>query len=101
MLRGVTVDPRPLTTYKPDSYRILSLNCHGLNIPEHRTQLLRDLYNRRISIAFLQETHFKEGAAPMLKSKHYPNATCNNHPTAHRAVVAILLEAKLQFREAD
>ncbi|CAH2321534.1 Hypothetical predicted protein [Pelobates cultripes] len=93
--------PRPLMIYEPDPFRILSLNCHGLNIPERRTQLLRDLYARRISIAFLQETHFKEGAAPMLKSKHYPNAACSNHPTARRAGVAILLEAKLQFREAD
>ncbi|CAH2315364.1 Hypothetical predicted protein [Pelobates cultripes] len=101
MPRGVATAPRPLTTYEPDPNRILSLNCHGLNIPERRTQLLRDLYARRISIAFLQETHFKEGAAPMLKSKHYPNAACSNHPTARRAGVAILLEAKQQFCEAD
>ncbi|CAH2314814.1 Hypothetical predicted protein, partial [Pelobates cultripes] len=78
-----TVSPKK-TTYDP------------LNIPERRTQLLRDLYIRRISIAFLQETHFS-----MLKSKHYPNAACSNHPTARSAGVAIFLGAKLQFHEAD
>ncbi|CAH2311876.1 Hypothetical predicted protein [Pelobates cultripes] len=87
--------------YVPDPYCVLTMNCRGLNIPERRTQLLQDLFKHRISMAFLQETHFKEGSAPLLKSKHYPNAICSNHPTACKVRVAILLEAKLQFHEME
>ncbi|CAH2285090.1 Hypothetical predicted protein [Pelobates cultripes] len=69
--------------YEPDPLRITTMNCRGLNIPERRSHLLRELTSKRISIAFLQETHFKEGHAPPLKSKHYPTAALSNHPTAH------------------
>ncbi|CAH2315625.1 Hypothetical predicted protein, partial [Pelobates cultripes] len=87
--------------YEPDPLRITTMNCRGLNIPERRSQLIRDLSSRHISVAFLQETHFKEGNAPLLKGKNYPNALCSNHPTARKAGVAILLHAKLQFQEND
>ncbi|CAH2293056.1 Hypothetical predicted protein [Pelobates cultripes] len=49
----------------------------------------------------LQETHFKEGAAPKLRSTYHPISYCNNHPEARRAGVAILLAANLGFQELD
>ncbi|CAH2283067.1 Hypothetical predicted protein [Pelobates cultripes] len=80
---------------------IMTLNCRGLNIPERLSHLLRVLRRKRISIAMLQETHFKEGAAPKLRSTYHPISYCNNHPEARRAGVAILLAADLGFQELD
>ncbi|CAH2283439.1 Hypothetical predicted protein [Pelobates cultripes] len=87
--------------YEPDPLCITTMNCRGLNIPERRSHLLRELTSKRVSIAFLQETHFKEGHAPPLKSKHYPTAALSNHPTARKAGVAVLTHAQLQFQEVE
>ncbi|CAH2301919.1 Hypothetical predicted protein, partial [Pelobates cultripes] len=63
----------------------MTLNCRGLNIPERRSHLLRVLRRKHISIAMLQETHFKEGAAPKLRSTYHPISYLNNHPETRRA----------------
>ncbi|CAH2318848.1 Hypothetical predicted protein [Pelobates cultripes] len=81
--------------------KIITQNCRGLNLPERRTNLLRDLQRERVAVALLQETHFREGAAPALKNKQYPTNYFSNHPTAKKAGVAILIAARLQFQEQD
>ncbi|CAH2306102.1 Hypothetical predicted protein [Pelobates cultripes] len=80
---------------------VMALNCRGLNIPERRTHLLRELRKKRISIAMLQETHFLEGSAPKLRNRQYPNNFFSNHPTTRKAGVAIVLAAELDFKELD
>ncbi|CAH2311611.1 Hypothetical predicted protein [Pelobates cultripes] len=87
--------------YRPDPLKIITQNCRRLNLPERRTNLLRELQRERVAIALLQETHFREGAAPTLKNKHYPTNYYGNHPTAKKAGVAILIAARLQFQEQD
>ncbi|CAH2284102.1 Hypothetical predicted protein [Pelobates cultripes] len=52
------------------------LDIRGLNIPECRSHLLRVLRRKRVSIAMLQETHFKEGAAPKIRSTYHPIGYC-------------------------
>ncbi|CAH2251513.1 Hypothetical predicted protein, partial [Pelobates cultripes] len=73
----------------------------GLNVPERRTHLLRELRKSQVSVAMLQETHFLEGCAPKLRNRYYPNNFFSNHNTARRAGVAIVLSANLDFRELD
>ncbi|CAH2274531.1 Hypothetical predicted protein [Pelobates cultripes] len=80
---------------------VMALNCRGLNVPERRTHLLRELRKKRISIAMLQETHFLEGSAPKLRNRQYPNTFFSNHPTTRKAGVAITLAAELDFKELD
>ncbi|CAH2278107.1 Hypothetical predicted protein [Pelobates cultripes] len=87
--------------YRPDPMKIITQNCRGLNLPERRTNLLRDLQRERVAVALLQETHFREGAAPALKNKQYPTNYFSNHPTVKKAGVAILIAARLQFQEQD
>ncbi|CAH2306744.1 Hypothetical predicted protein, partial [Pelobates cultripes] len=43
---------------RPAQLKLWSHNARGLNIPEKRSQLLRQLWAERVSVAFLQETHF-------------------------------------------
>ncbi|CAH2306504.1 Hypothetical predicted protein [Pelobates cultripes] len=88
-------------SYQPTPLRVLSLNCRGLNVPERRSHLLRDLRKAQISVAMLQETHFLEGSAPKLRNQHYPHNSFNNHPTSRRSGVAILLAAEMDFRVLD
>ncbi|CAH2250641.1 Hypothetical predicted protein, partial [Pelobates cultripes] len=81
--------------------KVITQNCRGLNIPERRTHLLRELRKKHVAIAMLQETHFKEGSTPRLRNRHYPDNYFCNHPTAHKSGVAILLAAELEFKELD
>ncbi|CAH2272729.1 Hypothetical predicted protein [Pelobates cultripes] len=87
--------------YHPATLSILTLNCRGLNIPEQRTHLLRELKKNRISVALLQETHFRKDAAPKLHNKSYPTNYFCDHPTAWKAGVAILIAADLEFQKLD
>uniref|UniRef100_A0A8C5LNF6 exodeoxyribonuclease III n=1 Tax=Leptobrachium leishanense TaxID=445787 RepID=A0A8C5LNF6_9ANUR len=49
------------------SLHFLTYNVNGLNTPERRKRLFRELRALRSSVAFLQETHFKTGASPILR----------------------------------
>ncbi|CAH2246420.1 Hypothetical predicted protein [Pelobates cultripes] len=87
--------------YKPDPISVLTINCRGLNIPERRAHLLRDLRRKNIAIALLQETHFRADAMPKLQNTTYPKSNFCRHPTQRKAGVAILLASKLEFQEPD
>ncbi|CAH2327101.1 Hypothetical predicted protein [Pelobates cultripes] len=88
-------------TYRSTPLKIITQNCRGLNIPERRTHLLRELKKKRVAVTMLQETHFQEGKSPKLQNRHYPNNYFCNHPTAHKSGVAIKLAAELEFRELE
>ncbi|CAH2275017.1 Hypothetical predicted protein [Pelobates cultripes] len=73
----------------------------GLDIPERRTHLLRELRQKRISIALLQETHFREDSALTIRDRRYSQTYLSNHHSSKKAGVAILLITKLGFMETD
>ncbi|CAH2283311.1 Hypothetical predicted protein [Pelobates cultripes] len=87
--------------YRRAPISTLTLNYRGLNAPERRTHLLKELMKKHISVTMLQETHFREGVAPSLRNKSYPNNHFCNHPSARTSGVAILLAADLAFTELD
>lgn len=68
-----------------DSIRVTSLNAKGLNNPEKRRMLLRDLKKSHADVAFIQETHFKNDR---LDSSSVP-------PTHRKHIAQILHNAKL------
>ncbi|CAH2325081.1 Hypothetical predicted protein, partial [Pelobates cultripes] len=74
-----------------------SNNVHELNIPEKRSQLQRQLWAAKASVAFLQETHFKGGDAPKLENRRFPLGFYANHQTAKKAGVAILFAQTTPF----
>ncbi|CAH2305467.1 Hypothetical predicted protein [Pelobates cultripes] len=49
----------------------------------------------------LQETHFKEGAAPQLHDRSYPSNYFCSHQTARKSGVAIVIAADLELQELD
>ncbi|CAH2306813.1 Hypothetical predicted protein, partial [Pelobates cultripes] len=71
-------------TYIPTPFRISTQNCRGLNTAEKRSHLLRELAQKQVSIAMLQETHFKSTDIHRLKSRHYPANYHSTHPTARK-----------------
>ncbi|CAH2292097.1 Hypothetical predicted protein [Pelobates cultripes] len=87
--------------YRKAPLKIMTQNCRGLNVPERRTHLLRELRKKHVSIALLQETHFKEGTQSRLRNRYYPSNYFCNHPTSHKTGVAILLAADIGFEELD
>ncbi|CAH2296427.1 Hypothetical predicted protein [Pelobates cultripes] len=94
-------EPGATGAYHPAPLTVLTLNCRGLNIPERRTHMLLEMRKRHISIALLQETHFRKDAAPKLQNKYYPINHFCDHPTTRRASVATLIAGDLEFQLLD
>ncbi|CAH2296541.1 Hypothetical predicted protein [Pelobates cultripes] len=84
--------------YAPAQLIYWSNNVRGLNVPEKRFQLMRRLWSARTSVAFLQETHFRNRDAPKLENRRLPTAYCANHPEARKAGVAILFAHTTPFQ---
>ncbi|CAH2293180.1 Hypothetical predicted protein, partial [Pelobates cultripes] len=59
---------------------VISYNVHGLNIRETYSRLLQDLKHYKMSIVFLQETHFQEGRASALKDRNFQFGYFSNNP---------------------
>lgn len=55
-----------------DSLRVVSWNVNGLNQPEKRTMVLREINRLKAHIGFLQETHFRADRVPCLRDRKYP-----------------------------
>ncbi|CAH2248946.1 Hypothetical predicted protein, partial [Pelobates cultripes] len=51
-----------------------------------------------VSVAFLQETHFKEGNAPTLCDRGFPQGFFTNHQDAKHSGVAILFAQTVPFQ---
>ncbi|XP_063805182.1 zinc finger protein 3 homolog [Pseudophryne corroboree] len=79
----------------PDTIRVTTLNVKGLNIPEKRSKLLKWLRDERLDVALLQETHFRIGCVPSLKSHYYPHVFMANNPNGKTLGVAIFLARHL------
>ncbi|CAH2254466.1 Hypothetical predicted protein [Pelobates cultripes] len=83
--------------FAPAPLRIWSNNVRGLNLPERRSHLLRALWSNRISVAFIQETHFPGQTGPALRDRRFPTGYFANHREAKKAGVAILFAAHVPF----
>ncbi|CAH2293860.1 Hypothetical predicted protein, partial [Pelobates cultripes] len=96
--RSLTKKPAP-THPHPLTHRSLlwSNNIRGQNSLERRSYLLRSLWAARVSVAFLQETHFQGLTGPMLRDQRFPLGFFANHKEAKRAVVAILFANHTPF----
>uniref|UniRef100_A0A8C5PVG5 Reverse transcriptase domain-containing protein n=1 Tax=Leptobrachium leishanense TaxID=445787 RepID=A0A8C5PVG5_9ANUR len=83
--------------YAPSNLQLCSHNVRGLNIPEKRTRLLRELRSSRASVAFLQETHFRAGSAPTLRDANYPVGYFSDYTQSKSRGVAILISKEVPF----
>lgn len=73
------------------SPRVISHNIRGLNIPEKRSTLLRELRKGKPHFVFLQETHFKTGHIPKLTNTYFTEAYHATNDTAKTKGVSSLL----------
>uniref|UniRef100_A0A8C5QHQ8 exodeoxyribonuclease III n=1 Tax=Leptobrachium leishanense TaxID=445787 RepID=A0A8C5QHQ8_9ANUR len=83
--------------YIPSNLQLYSHNVRGLNIPEKRARLLRELRSSRASVAFLQETHFRSGSAPILRDTNYPVGYFSDYKQSKSRGVAILISKEVPF----
>uniref|UniRef100_A0A8C5MZK2 Reverse transcriptase domain-containing protein n=1 Tax=Leptobrachium leishanense TaxID=445787 RepID=A0A8C5MZK2_9ANUR len=90
------VPPTP-SCFVPRDLILLSYNVKGLNAPEKRSRLLRDLFQARASVAMLQETHFRGGAAPVLRDRRFPVGFFGNYSGGKSRGVAILFAGDVPF----
>uniref|UniRef100_A0A8C5WE51 Reverse transcriptase domain-containing protein n=1 Tax=Leptobrachium leishanense TaxID=445787 RepID=A0A8C5WE51_9ANUR len=83
--------------YSQTPLKLLSYNVHGLNTPEKRSKLMEELHILRASVAFLQETHFREGGAPSLGGARFPIGYFSNYSSGKARGVAILFSKHVPF----
>lgn len=76
---------------------VIFLNCRGLNTPEKRTSLLRELKKRNPQVSFLQETHFRTSQIPNLTNTFFPTAFHATAPTSKTKRVFILMHKETPF----
>uniref|UniRef100_A0A8C5PM05 Reverse transcriptase domain-containing protein n=1 Tax=Leptobrachium leishanense TaxID=445787 RepID=A0A8C5PM05_9ANUR len=89
--------PPELSPYAARDLQLQSHNVRGLNLPEKRSRLLRDLRAARVSVAFLQETHFRAGSSPTLGDVNYPMGFFSNFSHSKARGVAILISKEVPF----
>uniref|UniRef100_A0A8C5PW08 Reverse transcriptase domain-containing protein n=1 Tax=Leptobrachium leishanense TaxID=445787 RepID=A0A8C5PW08_9ANUR len=85
----------------PVDLRVVSYNVRGLNGPEKRRRLLRDLATLRTSVAFLQETHFCSTSPPALRDRRFPTGYFDHNPTSKSRGTAILFANSVPFQLQD
>lgn len=76
---------------------LISHNINGLNIPEKRSKLLKELKKAGPLIVFLQETHFKGQNIPKLTDNLYTRAYHATNPLYKTKGVTILLNKNSPF----
>uniref|UniRef100_A0A8C5LYI8 Reverse transcriptase domain-containing protein n=1 Tax=Leptobrachium leishanense TaxID=445787 RepID=A0A8C5LYI8_9ANUR len=81
----------------PHDLSIMSINARGLNLPEKRSQALRDFRNCKASVVFIQETHLRGDTHPKLTDAHYPTGFYSNHPTSKSKGTALLFHKHIPF----
>lgn len=77
---------------------MISHNIRGLNIPERRSTLLRELKKGKPQFVFLQETHFKTNNIPKLTSPQFPRAFHATTPDSKSKGVTILIGRDTPFK---
>lgn len=80
---------------------VISHNVKGLNIPEKRSTLLRELKKGRPHFAFLQETHFQTNQIPKLTSPYFVEALHATEYSAKSKGVSILKSKDAPFNLTD
>uniref|UniRef100_A0A8C5PDA6 Uncharacterized protein n=1 Tax=Leptobrachium leishanense TaxID=445787 RepID=A0A8C5PDA6_9ANUR len=84
--------------YAPDSLHLVSYNVRGLNTPEKRKKILRELWAQRASVvAFLQETHFKKDTAPAFKDRNFPTGYFSNFSDSISRGTEIVISKDVPF----
>nr|ACO52043.1 LINE-1 reverse transcriptase homolog [Aquarana catesbeiana] len=76
---------------------IISHNVRGLNVPEKRTSLLRELQKGKPQIVYLQETHFRTHHVPKLTNSHFTRAFHATNNDSRSKGVSILLSKNTPF----
>uniref|UniRef100_A0A8C5M552 Endonuclease/exonuclease/phosphatase domain-containing protein n=1 Tax=Leptobrachium leishanense TaxID=445787 RepID=A0A8C5M552_9ANUR len=85
--------------YAPGSLHCVSYNVRGLNSPEKRRKILRELRAQKTSIAFLQETHFKQDMAPAFRDSYFPLGFFGNYDGGKARGTAIIMSREVPFVE--
>lgn len=80
---------------------VISHNIKGLNIPEKRASLLRELKKGRPKFVLLQETHFRTNQIPRLTNTYFNRAYHATNDLAKTKGVTILLSKDNPFILTD
>lgn len=80
---------------------VISHNVRGLNTPEKRTTILRELKKGRPHFAFLQETHFKSHKIPRLTDSYFTEAHHATNDKTKSKGVSILISREAPFELTD
>lgn len=80
---------------------VISHKVRGLNIPEKRVSLLRELKKGRPQFVFLQETHFRTNQVPKITNAYFPTAYHATNDLAKTKGVTILLSKDTPFTLTD
>lgn len=81
--------------------RVTSINAKGLNVPEKRKMLLKELKRSRTDVAFMQETHFKTGGLPLLQNRFFPCTYHAQNQTSKSRGVSILISNPVSWSLID
>uniref|UniRef100_A0A8C5LRZ7 exodeoxyribonuclease III n=1 Tax=Leptobrachium leishanense TaxID=445787 RepID=A0A8C5LRZ7_9ANUR len=73
----------------------------GLNVPEKRSQAMRDFCSQKASVVFIQESHFQTGMAPTLTNSHFPLGFFSHNVEARSKGTAILIHRRVPFQLID
>ncbi|CAH2315621.1 Hypothetical predicted protein [Pelobates cultripes] len=84
--------------FSPAQLTYWSNNVQGLNTPEKRSHLHRQLWTAKASVAFLQEMHLRGEDAPRLENQRFPLGFYANHTDTKKAWVAILFAHTTPFQ---
>lgn len=83
------------------SERVVSWNVNGLNTPDKRSIVLREVYRLRAGICFIQETHFRKDAIPRFQAQRYPQVYHSCSSESKSKVVSILIGQKVPWTTKD
>uniref|UniRef100_A0A8C5PLK8 Endonuclease/exonuclease/phosphatase domain-containing protein n=1 Tax=Leptobrachium leishanense TaxID=445787 RepID=A0A8C5PLK8_9ANUR len=85
--------------YTSGSLKLLTYNVRGLNTPQKRTKILRELRAQKAAVAFIQETHFRGDSSPTLRDRFFPTGYFSSFTGGKSRGVAILLAREVPFKE--
>ena len=80
---------------------VISHNVRGLNSPEKRSALLRELKKGKSNFVLLQETHFKTHHVPKLTDSTFSRAIHATNDLAKSKGVTILIHKEAPFQLTD
>ena len=80
---------------------MVSHNVRGLNIPERRSSLLKELKKGKPHFVFLQETHFRTHHIPKLSSPSFPRVFHATNSEAKTRGVAIMINREAPFEISE